>query len=312
MRAHNSIDRRGFILGLWGMALCLPLRNAFAQQPQDSPECFLGLVTDVQYCDCNPGNTRFYRESIGKLRACVAAFNGMPLDGVLQLGDLVDRNMESFTPVLAEFSGLKAPLHHALGNHDFPGGYRNAAEIYARLDAKRGYGDFSHGAWRFIVLDGNDASFRTHERDTPEWVEAKGLYDACKAAGRVNAQDWNGGMGEKQLAWLRTVLGDAKAAGQRAVAFSHFPVWPENAHNLWNDTAVIPILEEAGCVAAYINGHNHAGNYAERNGIHYVTLKGMVETADTTAYAIAALFPDRIEIRGVGRETSRMLAGMQA
>lgn len=89
--------------------------------------------------------------------------------------------------------------------------------------------------------------------------------------------------------------------------FSHYPVWPENEHNLWNDAAVVSLLENAGCVAAYINGHNHAGNYAERNGIHYVTLHGMVDTPDTTAYAVARVYPDRLEIQGVGREESRSL-----
>ena len=36
---------------------------------------------------------------------------------------------------------------------------------------------------------------------------------------------------------------------------------------------------------AYIYGHNHAGNYGRRDTIHYLTLKGMVDT-EQTSYAV--------------------------
>lgn len=178
MPEKMTLNRRGFLMGLGGLAAF----GAFGQT--GAPQCTFGAVTDVQYCDYDPGSARYYRNSLGKLRDCVAAFNEAPLDFVMQLGDLVDRDLASFDPVLAEFAKLRMPLHHALGNHDFPGAHRNAAAIYAKLGLAPGYYDFTWGAWRFIVLDGNDASFRTCDGDAPEYREAKALYDACKAASR--------------------------------------------------------------------------------------------------------------------------------
>lgn len=39
----------------------------------------------------------------------------------------------------------------------------------------------------------------------------------------------------------------------------------------------------------------------------YVTLEGMVETAETTAYSVADFYADRIVLTGVGRVQSREL-----
>jgi hypothetical protein len=60
-------------------------------------------------------------------------------------------------------------------------------------------------------------------------------------------------------------------------------------------------------VVAWLNGHNHAGAFGERHGVPYVTLKGMVETDDTNAYATARILADRLVIAGHGREPSREL-----
>ena len=43
----------------------------------------------------------------------------------------------------------------------------------------------------------------------------------------------------------------------------------------------------------------------ERSGVPYVTLQGMVETADTTSFATAQILPDRMIVTGHGREPSR-------
>ncbi len=55
------------------------------------------------------------------------------------------------------------------------------------------------------------------------------------------------------------------------------------------------------------NGHNHAGDYAAKRGLHFVTFRGMVETGDTSAGAVVSLADDRIIIDGFGREPDRTL-----
>ncbi|MBK6284392.1 MAG: hypothetical protein IPF54_18750 [Draconibacterium sp.] len=57
-----------------------------------------------------------------------------------------------------------------------------------------------------------------------------------------------------------------------------------------------------------MNGHNHAGNYAFQNGIHFVNLKGMVETENENAFSVISFTNETIEIEGFGREESQSLS----
>ena len=66
-------------------------------------------------------------------------------------------------------------------------------------------------------------------------------------------------------------------------------------------TDLLALFDRHPCVKAYINGHNHAGNYAERNGVHYLTLKGMVDT-DKAAFAKVRVFAKRVVVKGYVRE----------
>ncbi len=70
---------------------------------------------------------------------------------------------------------------------------------------------------------------------------------------------------------------------------------------------IVARLENHPSAAAYFCGHNHAGAYAAKNGIHYLTFQGMVETGDTNAGAVVTLTRERIEIDGFGREPDRIL-----
>ena len=86
--------------------------------------------------------------------------------------------------------------------------------------------------------------------------------------------------------------------------FCHFPVHPKNNHNLWNDGALTGLLARYPCVAAYVNGHNHAGNYGEKSGIHYLTIKGMVDTLKNS-YGVVEVYEDRLVLKGFGRQEDR-------
>lgn len=132
------------------------------------------------------------------------------------------------------------------------------------------------------------------------------MYAELLAAGAPNAQTWNGAVGEDQLAWLRGVLTMARRRGEKVVLSSHHPVFPKNAHNAWNDDELLALIDEFDNVIGYFNGHNHAGNYGFRNGVHYVTFRGMVEL-DTNAYSIVHVRPGHLRVDGYGREPDRLL-----
>merc|ERR1719329_1937283 len=88
---------------------------------------------------------------------------------------------------------------------------------------------------------------------------------------------FNGGLSDVQLAWLRRTLEATRAAGRRAIIFSHVPLHapatkPKTV--LWNAEDCLAVLHEFGeVVSAVIAGHDHAGGYAvDSAGIHHVTM----------------------------------------
>ena len=267
----------------------------------------IGLVADAQYADIEEKGTRFYRRSIGKLGAAVEHFNGRDLTFCVHLGDLIDREWKSFDEIMQPLARSRHHWHQLLGNHDFDVLDELKSGVPKRLGMPWRFGSFVHGKFRFVVLDTNDVSTYAHAAGTPERANAERELTRVKDAKLRQAQPWNGAIGPAQLAWLDRTCAEARVASQKVIIFAHHPVFPNNEHNLWNAAEVLATLDRYPPVVAWINGHNHAGNYAERNGVPFLTMHGMVETADTTAFATASVLNDRIVLIGHGREPSREL-----
>jgi len=277
-------------------------------QDVEMPVFSFGLIADVQYANVEPAGTRFYRESLEKLKACVEDLNTHDLDFVIQVGDLIDRDFASFDDLLPIYKKLNAPRYHVLGNHDYAVSENRLTDVPKRLGLKRRHYDFAIGSWRFVALDANEISLYTHPKTSDAYRESEAIYDELVARDAPNAKPWNGGMRPEQLNWLRKKLDAASKAGERVIVFNHFPVFPlGDRHNLWNDAELMEVLDRFDCIAAYIAGHNHDGGYAIANGIHHLTVMGMVETEDTTAYAVVDVHSDHLEVTGFGREPSRVL-----
>lgn len=266
-----------------------------------------GVIADCQYADAPSTGTRFYRRSLEKLRRAVDEMNSRDLDFVIHLGDFIDRDFTSFDRVLPIFQGCRAPTYHVLGNHDFAVADALKARVPEKLDLPQTYYQFACRGWRLIVLDGNDVSLQAHGKGSPAYRAAARMLERLQATKAPNAQSWNGALGRVQLDWLEAALDQADQAGERAIVFCHFPVYPPSEHNLWNANDVMEILQRHASVVAYLCGHNHAGNYAMKDGIHYVTMPGMVETPNTTAYAVIRAAAHQLVIDGRGRVNRREL-----
>ena len=93
----------------------------------------------------------------------------------------------------------------------------------------------------------------------------------------------------------------------RAGVGGHHPVLPGNSLSAWDAPTLAALLRKFPCAKAYINGHNHAGAHVVREGFHYLTLDGMVDTRDRNAFSVATLYRDRLELTGFGRQESRVL-----
>lgn len=267
----------------------------------------IGLVADAQFADVEPKGTRFYRASLDRLEAAVEHFNRRELAACVHLGDLIDREWRSFDAILRPLGRSRTPWHQLLGNHDFEVLDALKPDVPGRLGLTDRYTTFDVGQVRMVVLDTNDVSLYASVPGSPARAAAEAELARLGAAKVRQAKPWNGAVGPDQLAWLDRVCTGARAARRQVILLAHHPVYPANEHNVWNAEAVLAVIDRHPHVVAWLNGHNHAGHYGERNGVHFLTMRGMVETRDTTAFATARIHPDRLVLTGHGREPSREL-----
>lgn len=269
---------------------------------ENSEPFSIGVIADCQYC-ADPGTgVRKYAASVGKLKKCVDHFNTLDLAYVIHLGDFIDRDFESFEVVSPIYQQLKMPNYHVLGNHDFSVADGKKKDVPGKLGLENRYYDFEVNGWRFVALDGNDVSFHAYPEDSEQYRMAADYYEKNE----IKSPKWNGAIGDKQYIWLKNVLEKSCEVGEKVVLYCHFPIFPENPHNLWNAEKIVNLIKAYPCVKAYINGHNHEGNYGFQDGVHYLTLKGMVDTEETS-YAVLDIIDDQIKLNGFGRQEDRLL-----
>ena len=293
--------RRALLTAVWFSFVLV----AFGQQAEQ-PIFRFGIVADVQYADKPAKGKRHYNESADKLRACVSDFNRQELAFVANLGDTIDgdggKSAADMVLIAGIFRQLTCPVRHVLGNHclDVP-----RPALLKELGLKSPYYEFARERWRFLVLNGMDVSYKSPE-GSKQAKEAKSYLEK-----NPKLNKYAGALGEEQMAWLREQLADAARQKQRVIVFCHHPILAaasSPAAVLWNAAEVEAALARSGCVVAWINGHDHKGGYAFANGIHHLTVHGMVESpTGGNSYAVASVFETRIAVEGKGTTPSRVL-----
>jgi len=298
-------------------ALLAPLFGGCSKAPPAAPAPLFrfGLLADVQYADKDDSGTRRYRTSVQRLAECVADLNEQPIEFAVQLGDIIDGaatledSLADLELVMTEVEKLDVPMHHVLGNHCLAVPREN---LLPRLDVTLPYRSFAKGGWRFLILDSLDVSTCGwpvgHERHT----QAGNWMATHPSEQYPNSKPWNGALGNQQVAWLLGQLDEAESAGEHVVVFSHLPASEAGADPgalIWNHLEINALLEASGSVVAYVAGHDHAGGYGVVNGVHHLTLQAMCDAPEgSNAYAIVEVWPDRLEVQGVGEVPSRTLA----
>lgn len=295
------MDRRQ-ILGLSAAVAVAGITRASAQSQE--PAIFkIGAIADAQYADEDDAGARMYRRTPAKLAEAVATLNAAGIDFAVHLGDLIDGDEKSYDTVLPLMAKLTCPIHYVLGNHDFAIPEEKKPLLPQRLGMPGRYYSFAHKGWLFVVLDGNDLSTHGWPVGSAEDIESRKIH----AEKYPNAATWDGGIGPVQLQWLEKTLTEADSAGQKVALLCHFPIAPENPHNLWNAGEVISRIVPHPSVKLWLNGHNHDGNFATVSGISCLNLKAMLDT-EQTAYAVLDFCADRIVVHGYGRQTGMTLA----
>ncbi|HKI90392.1 MAG TPA: metallophosphoesterase, partial [Draconibacterium sp.] len=259
-----------------------------------------------QYCNCETAINRYYRNSLGKLETSIHQFNqNKKIKFVVGLGDLIDRDIASYDSVNAILAHSKHRVYNVAGNHDFGVEKNQLNQVPGKLHLKQTYYSFIKKDWMFIFLNGNEITVNSNN---PEIVkQAEVMLAKLKQENKPNTYEWNGGMSREQINWMEEQLQKAKNINLKVVLFCHYPLLPLEAHTLWNSKEVLAVLEKYDNVKLWLNGHNHAGNYAFQDGIYFVNLKGMVETENENAYAEVSLSDKEITIKGFGREPNRTL-----
>ncbi|MCP4644651.1 MAG: hypothetical protein GY851_29680, partial [bacterium] len=195
--------------------------------------------------------------------------------------------------VFSEFDG---PRFHALGNHDMDSISKTqflAAVENTGIPAKRTYFSFDVKGLHGIVLDAN-------------YLGDGSDYDH----GNFNWTDPN--VPQAELDWLKRDLADADGP---VVVFLHQRLDGEGDTFVTNAAAVRGVLEESGKVLAVFQGHHHEGDINQVNGVHYYTLKALVEGsgAEQNSYAVAGLNArGDITVTGYRRAVSKDLRRWQA
>jgi manganese-dependent ADP-ribose/CDP-alcohol diphosphatase len=283
----------------WTWTPGTPFENINPPACNEFPLLKIGLIADPQYCDCPPIGTRYYRETLKKLPAAIDTLNEYEVDFVVTLGDIIDRYYESFDSILPLYNDLNMPDYKLLGNHAFEevGDSLKDTVIYL-YNMPDYYYHFAYNDWRFIILDGTELAAYDSILHPDLREEADSLWQSVQ--GQINDETWNGGIGRKQMQWIENTVTDAMNNGEKVILFCHFPVYPEHYLNLWNREAIIDIVEKYENIVAYINGHNHDGNYGFLNGKHYITQKGMVETYDTSSFSILEIYDNKLVFNSYG------------
>jgi UDP-2,3-diacylglucosamine pyrophosphatase LpxH len=261
-----------------------------AAEPAGSPSLRIGLVTDLHYADREPGGTRHYRDTLGKLRTAVDHFNRAKADMLMEVGDLIDA-AETVEGEIAHLDRIEAELarfprdrHYVLGNHCVWTLSKRQFREHSRARAE--HYSFDHGGIHFVVLDA------CHRAD--------GV-----AYGNRNFTWTDTEIPPGQRDWLKADL--AKASGP-VMVFVHQRLDVKPSYAVKSAAEVRALLEQSGKVLAVFQGHSHKNDYQEIRGIHYCTLAAMVEGAgeENNAYGLLQVFADgTLKIEGFRQQKSR-------
>ncbi|XP_075759526.1 manganese-dependent ADP-ribose/CDP-alcohol diphosphatase isoform X2 [Pelodiscus sinensis] len=277
-----------------------------------APRCAFGVIADVQYADLEDGSDfggarrRYYRQGLGLLRSAVRAWNAERgrLDFVLQLGDLIDgRNAQhraserALRRVLRELERLRAPVHHAWGNHElynFPRDYlaRSRLNSQALGAAATGQGPEQYYAYhfspapqlRFVLLDSYDLSTLGRDKSTQKYQDSLKLLKEKNPNENLNSPiglaepqfvEFNGGFSQTQLDWFDEVLTFCDTNQEKVVVVGHL---------------------------------HDGGYYLDSHGVHHLTLEGIIETPPAShAFGTIYVYNDKLVLTGRGRIPDKIM-----
>ena len=262
-----QIDRRRFLSysgAIAGAALFNPL-DLFSK---DNPILRFGIVTDSHYADRDPAGTRYYRESLAKMRAAMEEMNKLKVNFVIHLGDFKDENatpseqstLSYLKKVEEAFATFKGPRYHVLGNHDMDSISKQQFldnVLNTQIPRDKTHYSFDREGIHFVVLDAN------YKTDGTAYYKGNFVWTDTFIP-------------EDQLLWLKN---DLSKTAFPVIVFVHQLLDDIENKDLCvkNAGQVREALHESQKVIAVFQGHRHEYVYNKIKSIHFCTLPGMVD-----------------------------------
>ena len=254
-------------------------------------------MTDCHYADADTAGTRYYRESLAKLGECIEALNAQKVDFLVELGDFKDQNsppveqktLSYLRAVESVFRKFDGPTYHVLGNHDADS--LSKAQFLTNIentgiDPAKSYYSFDFNGVHFVVLDANYKSDGAdYDHGNFDWTDAN--------------------IPSTELQWLRQDLAASRGA---VIVLIHQLLDGTGSYYVKNAAEVRQVLIQSGRVMAVFQGHHHDGGYSRIEGIHYYTLKAVVEGPgpENNSYAVVEVRSDMsIIITGYRKAVSK-------
>lgn len=257
-----------------------------------------GMLTDVHYAAIPDKGTRKFSQSLDKMAQCIDTMNKKKVGFLIELGDFKDMTVPPdknatlgyLKTAETAFTRFKGDRYHVLGNHDED--CISKKEFYSVVENSGIEGDhtwysFNKGGYRFIVLDACfDSTGRSYDSGNFDWSDAN--------------------LPSVELKWLENELNNNR---QPVIVFVHQLLYGNSKATIKNAGTVRAVLEKSRRVKCVFQGHEHSGGYEMINGIHYYTLKGMIEgdLPGSNSFAIVNIKKDTILIHGFGNAVTQSL-----
>ncbi|CAC5393574.1 ADPRM [Mytilus coruscus] len=290
-----------------------------------------GVVADLQYANIEDGynwngtRKRYYRSSLSLLQKAMKDWKQNDVKFILQLGDLIDgfckrteEPINCLNRILDIFDEEQWPVLNVVGNHELYN-FKKESLYKSRLfrnlpSSNTAYYTLSpYQGLKVCVLNTYEVSVlgevegSTHYNTAQSVLEERNPNkDKDDTSGLESDDrrfvDFNGAVSKEQLEWLRKELMLATEQKENVIVIGHNPVYLPAANSgsslSWNYSEILQILSE-NSVFCYISGHDHSGGYSvDQNGIHHITMPGVIEHPDS--YAVGILLEDSLVIQGRG------------
>jgi len=263
MPLHVSpVSRRRFLAGTLATAAgCVTLRNGWGAEPRDSDHWALLADTHIAADPDFSARGANMADNLHRVGEQLIARAGT-LQGAFINGDCAYNHGEvgdyqTLTRLLEPISAAGLPIHLTLGNHD------HRDHFWSVLSDERAETEAVASKHVSVI-----------ESPRVNWFLLDSLHETNVTPGTL---------GPAQLKWLAAAL-DARADKPALVLAHHNPTPAANKDkpSLTDTDAFFEVLEPRRHVKAYLFGHTHRWQIAERDGIHLINLPPVAYLFDPT------------------------------